>query len=58
MSIQAIGSVTELAGAAGLPALPALPAVASTDGGAGFGDRRPAGHPRVHDRQQRGVHRD
>ncbi len=48
MSIEAIGSVTELAAAAGLPALPALPAVApaGADGG-GFGAALTSGLERL-----------
>ena len=37
MSIESLGSVTDLAGAAALPALPSLPSVAPVDGAAGFG---------------------
>jgi flagellar hook-basal body complex protein FliE len=47
MSIEAIGSVTELAAAAGLPALPSLPSVAPTGSDGGFGAALTSGLQRL-----------
>ena len=47
MSIEALGSVTELAAAAGLPSLPSIPSVTATGAEGGFGAALTSGLERL-----------